>query len=451
MTAGVSPPATGSRGWTVTRVRARVAVVVSGVVLSVPYAMSGPGWFREDFEPLRNARVLGLWHAAGPVVTENRPGAALSYSLVFGVLGGHPLVAYGLLTALGIGVALLLLELVGRYLDPGSSLAVVLVYGLMANRSSMSHWISTVHIWVALAALVGALLLVADRRRAWLPAILLMVSALTYAAIAPVALGFLAVDAVGAVTRVRRRLHLPVASALLAATVYGYATTNRPAGALITPAEVLSANVGWGLTTRDPLWRLIQVALLAGAVLALVRLGKDLVGHRAVPTDAPGRLVAVGLGVMALGILPFVTSGDDIDFVSQGDRANAVSGFGAALVLCGVARLGLGALTAGRARAVGTVSLAVVGVLVAVDARLAQDRAWSATARDVRTAVARGAGQVRAGEAADLGPCPITHDRVEGLNNDWDATLALQAELYDARVAARCRVPVDGVPADPAR
>src|SRR4051794_8670393 len=158
MTAGVSPAAAAATDPTLTQARARAVVVAVGIALAVPYGLTGPGWFREDFEPLRNARLEGMWHAAGPTVTQNRPGAAIVYSLVFGPLGGHPLVAYGLLTALGVGVALLLLELVGRYLDPGLSLAVVLVYGLMPNRSSLTHWISTVHIWVALAALIGALL-----------------------------------------------------------------------------------------------------------------------------------------------------------------------------------------------------------------------------------------------------------------------------------------------------
>ena len=110
----------------------RIVLVVGLVVvaLAVPYALMGPGFFREDWQALRNARVLGSWNAAAHGADGSRPLAGPVYALVFGALGHWPLAVYALLTAVNVVVAVLVF-LVGRLfvellrVDPAKHIAGV--------------------------------------------------------------------------------------------------------------------------------------------------------------------------------------------------------------------------------------------------------------------------------------------------------------------------------------
>jgi hypothetical protein len=429
----------------------QVVVCVVATALAVPYLLMGPGWFREDFEPLRRARLQGWWDAAGPIVSRNRPVTSALYALVFGGLGDHPVLGYAVLTTLGVATLLLLLRLTAQHLGGRIGLAVTLVYALSPNRSSMTHWVSTVHIWLALLCLLGGLLLVARRAPWWATAALLGIGTLTYTAIVPLAAAGLVWEARRASSTTRRRELVLVGAVLATTFAYGYATAPDRPFELIALRGLLGGQFGWGLTSFGPVGTALPIVVLAAsAVMAhrLVRLrhdpGCDLL---------PERMVVGGVVVVVLGTLPFLGMGADIDFVTQGDRVHCVSGIGGALVLTGIGlravRAVAGAVTvrpaAARASSVARATgcaVVAVAVLLVVGARLESDAAWASTWDDTRTAIDRGGAQVEAGSpVAEVGPCPISRGGVEGLNNDWDSTLALQWATRSPGVSATCHAP----------
>ena len=395
------------------------------VLVSLPYGLRGPGFFREDWESLRNARILGSWHAAADSVTSARPLDRPVFALVFGVLGEHPLAVYVLLTVLNLVVAVLLYRFVRRFSSDASAIAVAAVWVVLPTHASLARWASTAHITVAVAVLLGGALLLVDavrrgRSGLW-PAVAFAVSALLYEAVlVPVAV--MLATAVWVARGRRPAIAAPAVVLLVPTALWAVTRSTKPGPRLIRVTDVVSSNLGWGINDAEPWWRVLQLLVLVGLALAAARLA--LPGFRST-TGWPERAALVGAITIVVGSLPFAGYAHDIDFVAQGDRANMVAAMGAALLVVGVA-----SMLPRRSTAVVLVS---VGVLC-VPTRLQQDADWARTADEVDQVLAHLDAHlpVRA-EPVRLGIRPIAHGGVEGLENSWDASLALQATRADPR------------------
>ena len=408
------------------RERATGLLLAGGVALvSLPYALRGPGFFREDWESLRNARILGSWHAAADTVSSARPLDRPVFALVFGGLGEHPLAVYAVLTALNALVAVLLYRLARRFLATAAAVAVAGVWVMLPTHSSLSRWASTAHITVALAVLLaGALALVGavrlGRSALW-PAVAFAASALLYEAVLIPAVVMVGVAA----SRARgRRLAIagPAVLLLVPTVAWAVTRTTKPAPELIRLTDVISSNVGWGINDAEPWWRVLQLLALVGVVVAGARVAFP--GFRD-KTGCPEWTALAGAVVIAVGAVPFVGFAQDIDFVAQGDRANMVSAIGAALLIVGVA-----SMLPRRAYVIALLGVAAL----CVPTRLQQDADWARTADEVDQVLAHLDAQLPARpEPVRLGVHPIAHAGVEGLENSWDASMALQATRADPR------------------
>lgn len=400
------------------------------MVLAVPYAVMGPGYFREDWAWLRNARLDGAWEAAGNELARARPLTGPVYAFLFGTLGSHPLAVYASLVALNAAAAVLLFLIVREFVSHRVAFGAAVAWVVVPSHSSLRNWASTGHILLAVVVmLAGALLAVRALRRnrqPWVGAAVLALSGLIYEATLPAAAVVLIAGPLILGRRVRPASILPAALLVPVGAYAALNTEKRPAG-LIRLGDVVSSNFGWGVTDSR-FWLAVQVVALVGITVALWRLVRALrAGERPMAVDA---VVAAGLVILVVGALPYLWFGGDIDFVAQGDRANSISALGAAAVWASLASM-----------APGRWWLAVIAALcvVSLPTRFSQDADWAGTSDDVERAldlVDAALGSRRGGSVV-VGPAPVSRGGVEGIENDWDTTNAVQARRRDPDVRVR--------------
>ena len=224
-------------------------------------------------------------------------------------------------------VALLLRELLGRFLASSLATATALVWSVLANHGSLLHWAAAAPITVALALLLAGLLLLDDDRpvRA---ALVLGAGVLCYEAVAPAALvGLVAVPALR-----RRPWRRSLLAGLVVLSPVGvWMIANLPSvKASRSPdlALVLPAHLGWGVFPDGP------VATVGGALacVAVVLVTVDVARRR--EPDAASAMVGAGLATIVLGTLPFVRY--YYAPLGAGDRVNVVAGIGTALLWTGL-------------------------------------------------------------------------------------------------------------------
>ncbi|MEY2478022.1 MAG: hypothetical protein QOG87_3337 [Actinomycetota bacterium] len=402
-----------------------VGLVGVVLVLAVPYGLRGPGYLREDWEPLRNAAFDGWWAAAGGRVALSRPVSGVVFAVLFGLVGAHPLVVFAVLTAANAVVAVLIFLVAREVLPRRPALVTALVWTLLPTHTALSNWPSAAPALFALAlVLVGTLLLmraVRDGRSVW-PAIGIMAaSALCYEATLPVAAA--AVVAVPPLVVGRMRPDVVRRGLVLVPVgLWAALASPKPEPEMIRLADIVGSNFGWGINPNPVVKLVIGLPILVGVTVAFARL----IPSDLRPRTAVGeRLVAAGVAVVVLGVMPFVGFGQDIDFVAQGDRANMVCAIGAAMVLAGLVEMI-------RSSPAAAVTLVVVLALVALPTRWDRDRDYAETAHDVKRVLAHVERTLPSGvRAAVIGTRPISHDGVEGLENDWDAGLAFQHRFHD--------------------
>lgn len=407
----------------------RLLIAVVSGLLAIPYAIAGPGWFREDFASLWNARLLGALDAAGPVVGGNRPGTALVYALVFGPLGDHPAAAHVLIVGLLTAVALVLRRLLERHVGAWAATAVALVYLVLPSQSSIVHWASTTNVLVALLALLWGLDF-AEREQRFVSGLLVGIGVLCYEAILPAAV---AAWAVLAWRRKDRRMLVAPGICVAPAAVWVSGTTTNADPLFLRLGDGVASLFGWGIADADPLWRflLLGIAILIGIVGARAILG------RVVGDDRPEQLLAAGLVTIALGYAPFLLFGFGMDFTGQGDRANFLSTIGAAMVLVGVGwRV---AAVAATRQLPAAVALLVAFAALAVPTRVRNDRHWADVWEQTRAALDRANARVEVGERVVVIPeCPIEINGVQGIDTAFSATVALRWRSGERGVIARC-------------
>lgn len=355
------------------------ALVGAEMVIGAWYARGGAGYVLDDFYTLGNARVHGALGAYGHGLFLSRPGAGLLYALLFGTLGGHPLAGLAFMTAVGAATAVLLYSLLARLVRWELAAAVAAMWVVLPNHSSLEYWQSAAPLGVSVAlVLAGATLLArpCPRARAWALAVgLFLAASLTYEAVLPIAALLTLLAPLLAGGRVRIRPLVLAGAAFAAAALYLLANRNdlkqvdTEFGRL---RQALPAHFGWGIVRAGPLASILLALALSGVSVCLARL--ILPSYRS-STGLGERMVAAGVVVIALGVLPFAAY--SYAPLGAGDRFNLVSAVGGALTWVGLGT----ALWRWRAL---VVTAACALVVLSLAARAERIGTWTTAAADAK-------------------------------------------------------------------
>ena len=132
------------------------------------YAAQGVNFVLDDWSLEYQRAVAGTWSSVptGQDLVNARPGAWLTFTLLHGIVGPHPLVQFLVLTAINVGVVLVLYVVLTRFFPRSLSLLVAALWVLMPIHQSMTVWSGTSQI--AVAALLFLLGLWALTHGRWL-------------------------------------------------------------------------------------------------------------------------------------------------------------------------------------------------------------------------------------------------------------------------------------------
>ncbi len=316
--------------------RRAVAVLAGLVVLrSLVYAVMGARLILDDYSILLAMRVNGIGEGA-PTLQWGRPMAWVADTVIYGAVGTHPLVLLAVITVLNLVAVVLLYLVMARFVRSRTAFFVAAVWVLAANHNTITVWTATAPTVLAVALLLGGILLLSNGR--WVGAALCLgLSVLSYELTFPLA--FVAALVLPSARPLGWRQRLAMAGAVALATGWvaldplnspGY---HPPALALIWRAHFSDGLLGTAAGPTRLVHYLGDLALV-GAVACLVAW---LAGDR--DRDAGPGLALTGILVMALGSVGFVTLGLGQEGLGMQDRLLAASSVGAAMVLVGVLQL----------------------------------------------------------------------------------------------------------------
>jgi hypothetical protein len=407
------------------------AIVVLTVAVTVAYAVAGTNFVLDDWFTLRNAHFDGAWAAAGDEQRVARPGAWLTYALVFGLIGRHPLPVLLLQGALALGTALLLFSLLRRFFAVSLAGTAAALWVLLPNHTSLEVWASASNIALSVFLLVAGGLLLAsprlDRTRCAAVGLVFAGSVLSYEATLPVA----AAAALVLPWVVGRRLRWDAVTGAaigLGAAALWIVSHWHPAKSVSREVadltQMLGAHLGWGVAPDGPVADVLLLVGLAGIGVAVARVALPSLRSAAGPEEWA---VVAGVVVVVLGTLPFALY--LYAPLGAGDRFNAVSSLGGALAWAGILAM------AWRAhRAIAVTGLAVL-VGAAVVARVERVLRWSDAGADavaildgVRRTIPEPTGTIV------IGPTPIQQDNVAAFLDQSNIDAAVQLEYDDRSV-----------------
>ena len=369
------------------RERRPAFVILTGLVLTraAIYVAFGVNFILDDWslEYLREAQ--GRWSSVpnGQDLVHARPGAWLTFTLLHGIVGPHPLIQFLVLTAVNVAVVLVLYAVFARFLDRGVALLVTAIWVLLPIHQSMTVWSGTSQITVgALVFLLG--LLAYTHGRWFLAGLGFAGSILCYELSVPMAFAAALVVATPLLPLVpdapsRRSLRLRDRALVL--VMIGLTTWWSRAHAVYpvdlrmpSPSTLWSAHFGIGLLGElDAPDRVVMAlgALFAAAVV--IGMVWWLAGDRS--RDGGPSLILAGIGVFGLGLyVAFTVSTGVLGF---NDRLYSLSSIGAAMMIAGVG------LFVWRRLPLVTVGAAVVLLAVALFGQVLSLQSWSYAGGDV--------------------------------------------------------------------
>lgn len=405
-----------------------LVVVAIGIVTA--WAVIGTNFVLDDWYTLRNAHFGGPLDAAGTEQRAARPGAWLTYAVIFGLVGRNPLPVLLIQGAIVLPTALVLFATIRRFLPEWLAGLAALLWLVFPNHISLEVWASASNIALALLLLVvGAFLLSSPELssgRAAVAALLLAASMLSYEATALVG----AASAIALPWIVQRRIRwdvIALVGAAMAAAALWIVTHWHPAKSAQHDADltqVVGAHFGWGIVPDGLVAELFSLIAVVGIGVAMARLAMSSTRSR---TGAAEWAVLGGLVILVLGTAPFA-----FYFyapLGAGDRFNVVSAVGGALIWAGF--VGMLQRVDGRL-ALGAVVLMVVPAVLARGERAVL---WHRAGHD---AVAILDGVQRQIPDPDgtivIGPAPIQQDNVAAFLDQSNIDAALQLVYDDSEV-----------------
>lgn len=359
----------------------RVDAAVAGGLLAlcfvrvVPYLLAGPGFFLDDWRNLARLDTVGWMRAAEASKFASRPGAWSVETVLYTVLRDHPVWWVLALVVLSAATAMALFVTLRRFVPRHWALAVVVVWVLLPNHTSLRVFANTTPMTVGLLLLVIGVWCMDDGRLV-LGALAASAGGLCYEVMLLPALS--AVVALHLLRGRGTRRQAVVAAAIVVTTgclMLIHPTYNPGTARRGTPAPILAAHFGSGLTEHGPLAAILAVTAATGIVVGLVRFVR---GERSA-ADAPW-LVVAGLGVMVVGLATFalkwptgVRGAADRNFVVS-SVGSAMVWVGCARVLCGRSRVALGAAAGAFA-------------LIVVPTNVTYQRQWADGAQSTRAMI----------------------------------------------------------------
>jgi ElaB/YqjD/DUF883 family membrane-anchored ribosome-binding protein len=332
-------------GWADRRRPAFVALTSLVVGRAAVYAYNGANFVLDDWSLEYQRATAGAWSSVpgGQDLVHARPGAWLTFTLLHGIVGPHPLIQFAVLTAVNVGVVLVLYLVLSRFFDRPTALLVAAVWTLLPIHQSMSVWSGTSQIAVGvLLFLLGAWAFTYGR---WLLAGLgLAASILCYELTVPAAFAATVLIATPLVpllasaapprapitllTRAKTLVFVVLATAWSRAHPVYDLELRMP-----SPATLWSGHFGLGifgdLDAPEKLVMLVGGLVAAGVAVCLVWWLAGERGHR----DGPS-LVVAGLGVFLLGLVVSFTATTGV--LGFNDRLYSMSSIGAAMMLSGL-------------------------------------------------------------------------------------------------------------------
>ena len=413
-----------------------IGFALLSLLMSARYLIGGVGYVLDDWFALGNARFEGNWAAAGVEQWHARPGAGVLYALVFGILGGKPLVAFLLLSVISAASAVLFWQLVRRFLPTTMAVAAVVAWIILPNHTSLEVWLSAVNIAFAVVLTLAGLLVMLEpeRGRRVVACLLFALAALSYEAVMPVIAGLTIL--LPWIERRRADVRLVASVGLTQAAVAAWILVNwnpaKEVGGVVDLSQVPAAHFGWGVVPAGPVGKVVLLVALVVLVVPVARLivRRDECGHVEWAT-------VVGLAVIGLGVVPFVRF--FYAPLGAGDRFNVVSAFGGALLWAVIFE------TIGRIRRTVAVSGAVVVLALALVAREDRARLWSEAARDavaIQHEVVRQIPEPGA-QTIVIGPKPTQVDNIVAFIDRSNLEPAMRLAYDDSAVSARLSTSAD--------
>jgi hypothetical protein len=361
----------------------------------VPILVWGPGFYLDDWRNLARLDTVGWLRAAEAGKFASRPGAWSVETVLYTVLRDHPVWWVLALAVLSGATAMALFVTLRRFATRWSALAVVLVWIVLPNHTSLRVFANTAPMTFGLLLLtVGVWCM--DEDRLAIGALIASAGGLCYEVMLIPALA--AIVALHLLRRRGTRRQAWGAASIVVATgclMLIHPTYSPGDAAHGTPSAIPAAHFGSGLTEVGPFAVLLASTAAIGIGVAVVRFVR---GER--DTEGGPWLVIAGLGVMAVGLAAFALKWPT-GVRGQADRNFVVSSVGSAMVWVGCARVLIG-----RSRpALAGAALAFVLVLASTDA--SYQRVWSDQAQEARAMLDAVDCRYDGHPPADLGVGPV--------------------------------------------
>lgn len=310
-----------------------LGLALSSFVVVLPTLWGGAGFYLDDWRNLARLDTVGWLRSAEAGRFASRPGAWSVEMVLYPVLRDRPTAWLLVLVVLNAVAATVLYVAVHRFAPRWVAVATALVWVALPNHTSLKVFPNTAPMVVGLILLmVGIVLADLDRP----------VHAAVAVAAGGLCLEVMLLPGVAALWALHRwrgrgsRRQLVIASAVIVGTgclMLIHPTYSVSGATRGSPAPVLPAHFGAGLTTVPALAWVLGALAAVGIVVATVQYAR---GRR---EEGGGPwLVVVGLAVMAVGLAAFVLKWPT-GYRGQADRNYVVSSVGAAMVWVGVARV----------------------------------------------------------------------------------------------------------------
>ncbi len=351
---------------------------VACLLISLPYLLAGPGFFLDDWRNLARLDTVGWMRSGEASRFASRPGAWAVEMVLYPTLRDHAGAWVVVMAAINAATSTALYLLLRRFTTEALAVAVVLVWILLPNHSSLRLFANTTPMVVGLGLLAAGLLMADRGRLVWGAVAISLGGMCLEAMLVP---GLVGVVLVHRVRNVGTRREARIAAAIIVATglLMSIHPTYRPTELSGSPLPALRGQFTSGLTPNATLAPVLGIIAVVGTIAAAIAWWR---GEREVG-EGPW-LVAAGFAVVVLGLVPFVLR-LPVGHRGMADRSFVISSVGVAVLWVGWARVLLG-----RSRvALGAGAIALATVLVAANVRFQQDWAEGADlTRDLLRGVA---------------------------------------------------------------
>ena len=349
------------------------------LLIALPYLLAGPGFFLDDWRNLARLDTVGWMRSGEASRFASRPGAWGVEMVLYPTLRDRAEAWVVVMALINGATCTALYLLLRRFTAEGVAVAVVLVWILLPNHSSLRLFANTTPMVVGLGLLAVGLLLADRGRLVWGAVGVSLGGMCLEAMLVPGLVGVVLVHVVRKVGT-RREAHTAVAIIVATGLLMSIHPTYRPTGSSPgSPMPALRGQFTSGLTPNPTVAALLVITAVVGTLAALVSWWR---GHRTVG-EGPW-LVAAGFAVVFLGLLPFALRWP-VGHRGQADRSFVVASVGVALLWVGWAKV----LLARSRLALGAGAIALATVLVAANLRFQQDWAEGADlTRDMLRGVA---------------------------------------------------------------